>query len=173
MYHDYVKSSNGIILAWKNLKLATLPMEAGAVDNVLDSHSPRNIQKLKVPSGRKFSTGLGWWDPTSKKLMVAHEEAAAKRCKKSPTVSRVTKEKDKTTANKLFARKKSSSVSREAKEKDLTTAKKASAGQNSTVTRRAKFETQKKYAVTKPAKTQSKVAKKLDKTTAKVLPKGE
>ena len=64
MLRDRVKSSNGIYLAWKALKVATLPIEAEAVDNVLDSHSPSNIQKWQVPSGRKVSTGLGRWDPT-------------------------------------------------------------------------------------------------------------
>ena len=52
-------------------------------------------------------------------------------------------------------------------------AKKASTGKKSTVTRKVKFETQKKFEVTKPAKTQNKVTKKLDMTTAKVLPRGE
>ena len=66
MFCNCVKSSNGIYLAWKALKVATLPTEAEAVNNVLDSHSPSNIQKQKVPSGRKVSTGLGWLNPTSK-----------------------------------------------------------------------------------------------------------
>ena len=75
-------------------------MEAEAVDNVLDSNSPSNIEKWKVPFSRNVPTGLGRQDPTSNEWMEVHEETAAKRCKKSSTVSRETKKKDKITAKK-------------------------------------------------------------------------
>ena len=117
--------------------------------------------------------GLGQWNPTSKEWMEVHEETAAKRCKKSSTVSRETREKDKTTAKKSSGRKKCSSAIREGKEMESTIAQKASAGKKSIVNRKAKFETQKKSEVTKPAKTQNKVTKKLDMTTAKVLLRGD
>ena len=77
------------------------------------------------------------------------------------------------TAKKSSGRKKCSSAIREGKEKESTMAQKASAGKKSTVNRKAKFETQKKSEVTKPAKTQNKVTKKLDMTTAKVLLRGD
>ena len=131
--------------------MATLPTEAKVVDNVLNSHSPGNIQKQKVPSGRKVPTGLGQWDPTSNEWLEVHEETAAKRCKKSSTISRETKGKDKTTENKSSADKKCSSTSREVKEKESTIAKKASTCKKSTMTRKTKIETQKKTAITKAA----------------------
>ena len=106
MYRDRVKSSNGIYLAWKALKVATLPTEAEAVDSVLESHSPNNIQKRKAPSGRKVPTGMARWDPTSKEWMEIYEETAAKKAKPK-TARKVSNGKDTASAKKSSAGKKS------------------------------------------------------------------
>ena len=48
MYLNKVKSSNPLYLSWKALKEGSMKMEEEAVEAVLASHTPKNIEKRKT-----------------------------------------------------------------------------------------------------------------------------
>ena len=144
--------------------MATLPTEAKAVDCVLESNSPNNIQKRKAPSGRKVHTRIGRWDPTSKEWMEIHEETAAKKAKKSSTgiksvIPKVSKKKNTMTVkkssagNKTAMPKETKIATKVSNKKDTVTAKKSSAV--------------KKSAVYKQTKTANEVSSKKDTATTR------
>ena len=85
MFLAQVKSSSPIFLAWKALKVASLPTEEEVVEVVLASHTPRNIEKRKAKSGRKVPDGPGRFDPTSEewKAILDPPEAAEPKVKKT------------------------------------------------------------------------------------------
>ena len=76
-----MKSSSPIFLAWKALKVASLPTEEEVVEVVLASHTPRNIEKRKARSGRKVPDGPGRFDPTSEEWKAILDPPEAKKTK--------------------------------------------------------------------------------------------
>ena len=77
-----MKSSSPIYLAWKALKVASLPTEEEVVEEVLASHSPKNIVKRKARCGRKVPDGPGRFDPTSEEWKAILDRPAAPEPKK-------------------------------------------------------------------------------------------
>ena len=67
------------------LKVASLPTEEEAVEVVLASHTPRNIEKRKARSGRKVPDGPGRFNPTSQEwqAILNPPEAAEPKAKKA------------------------------------------------------------------------------------------
>ena len=98
MFSRKVKSSNPIFLAWKALKMASLPTEEEAVQAVLESHTPKNIEKKKTRSGRKVPDGVGRFNSISDEWIEIMEQTPIKKAKgplakkttKSPTKKPVT-----------------------------------------------------------------------------------
>ena len=91
MFLSKVKSSNPLFLAWKALKVASLPTEEEAVESVLASHTPKNIEKRKARSGRKVPDGPGRFNPTSpewKDILNPPETAEPKAKKAKPATKK-------------------------------------------------------------------------------------
>ena len=102
MFLAKVKSSNPIFLAWKALKVASLPTEEEAVEVVLASHTPRNIEKRKARSGRKVPDGPGRFNPTSQEwqAILNPPEAAEPKAKKAKPATKEKKLVKKATAGR-------------------------------------------------------------------------
>ena len=90
IFNAHLKSSSPIYLAWKALKVASLPTEEEVVEEVLASHSPKNIVKRKARCGRKVPDGPGRFDPTSEewKAILDPPEAAEPKVKKTKTAAK-------------------------------------------------------------------------------------
>ena len=82
IFNAHLKSSSPIYLAWKALKVASLPTEEEVVEEVLASHSPKNIVKRKARCGRKVPDGPGRFDPTSEEWKAILDRPAAPEPKK-------------------------------------------------------------------------------------------
>ena len=63
MYLNKVKSSNPLHLSWKALKEGSMGMEEKAVEAVIATPTPKNIEKRKTRSGRKVPDGPGHFNP--------------------------------------------------------------------------------------------------------------
>ena len=104
MFNTQVESSSPIYLAWKALKVASLPTEEEVLEVVLASHSPKNIEKRKARSGRKVPDGPGRFDPTSEewKAILDRSEAAEPKKKKTKPAAKENKPvKKKTAVNQI------------------------------------------------------------------------
>ena len=82
IFNAHLKSSSPIYLAWKALKVASLPIEEEVVEEVLASHSPKNIVKRKARCGRKVPDGPGRFDPTSEEWKAILDRPVAPEPKK-------------------------------------------------------------------------------------------
>ena len=129
MFERKVKSSNPIYLAWKALKIASLPTEKEAMEAVLQLHSPKNIQKRKAHSGRKVPEGLSRFNLLSDEWKEIMEESADKQTKKK-TPSK--KSNASTTTKKAAPTKKAGATKKAAPSK-----KAAPTTRKATVTRKA------------------------------------
>ena len=85
MFNTQVESSSPIYLAWKALKVASLPTKEEVLEVVLASHSPKNIEKRKARSGRKVPDGPGRFDPTSEEWKAILDRSEADEPKKKKT----------------------------------------------------------------------------------------
>ena len=104
MFNTQVESSSPIYLAWKALKVASLPTEEEVLEVVLASHSPKNIEKRKARSGRKVPDGPGRFDPTSEewKAILDRSEADEPKKKKTKPAAKENKPvKKKTAVNQI------------------------------------------------------------------------
>ena len=79
---EIFNNSSPIYLAWKALKVASLPTEEEVVEEVLASHSPKNIVKRKARCGRKVPDGPGRFYPTSEERKAILDRPAAPEPKK-------------------------------------------------------------------------------------------
>ena len=102
IFNAHLKSSSPIYLAWKALKVASLPTEEEVVEEVLASHSPKNIVKRKARCGRKVPDGPGRFDPTSEEWKaILDRPAAPEPKKKKPAVKEKKPVKKKTAVNQI------------------------------------------------------------------------
>ena len=85
IFNAHLKSSSPIYLAWKALKVASLPTEEEVLEVVLASQSPKNIEKRKARSGRKVPDGPGRFATKSKewKAILDPPEAAEPKANKT------------------------------------------------------------------------------------------
>ena len=64
--------------AWLTLKLASLPSEKEAIQNVLDRHSPSNLPKRQKTSQQNEPKGAARFNPTSQEWVEILEERETK-----------------------------------------------------------------------------------------------
>ena len=83
MFERKVKSSNPLFHAWKVLKSACLPTKEMALERVIQSHTPQNIQKRKAKSGRKGLQGANRFNSISDEWIEIMKETPNKKTKEA------------------------------------------------------------------------------------------